>query len=325
MNNMEYLKLATDVMLMLSLGWLCLRFLRAPATGAHSARMAELDASLRSMLREAEVSSQGLSEQLQRRKKDLEKLLYDLESTEQRVGRTMTSADERKQGIESHFEKVSTIKQEMASLIEQSQRAVNNLNSVINSSASSVVSPSESRAKTVNTQRPTELLARQVEVAHEPEALPQVPSDKIFSHKEPSPQVVEENQVTFSSSEAPEPPSFEMMVARDANDRGGVATNSMPYAHRPLAKRIERQVRKEPSSQGDMDRSMQNIFAAADEAMRAAKEIQSNDLAEHQASRPREQASVAPVEIPTAPLTKTRERDPRLGVLGGIKRQVQIV
>lgn len=90
-NHLELWKLATDVLLLMALGFMGYRILRSPMA-AQSRQVMELEASLRVLMKEADLASRSLNEQLIRRQSSLQKLLLDLEGAEQRAARTLSSS-----------------------------------------------------------------------------------------------------------------------------------------------------------------------------------------------------------------------------------------
>lgn len=91
MSQFEIWKLLTDVLLVGSLAFLCFRFLTHGATNA-SAQAAELETSLRMILKEAESASALLNEQLSRRQQTLEKLLLEFQGAEERMRSALESS-----------------------------------------------------------------------------------------------------------------------------------------------------------------------------------------------------------------------------------------
>jgi|GEM_PF-5844720 len=92
MENIEIWKLATDAMLMLSLGLLCVRFLRSPQMTGLAAQSAALEQTLRNLIRDAEESGRALNDQLRSRQQGLERTLVDVEGAEQRLKRAHAAA-----------------------------------------------------------------------------------------------------------------------------------------------------------------------------------------------------------------------------------------
>lgn len=95
MSHIEMWRFVTDMALMLSLGYLCFRFLRAPVSEARLERLAQLENTLRSLVQEAEVASRTLNDHLLRRQQTLEKTLFDIETIEERVNKVIDRASEK--------------------------------------------------------------------------------------------------------------------------------------------------------------------------------------------------------------------------------------
>lgn len=100
MNAIQMWGFGLDVGLFLSLVVLSWRFLKSGAPNISTARLVQLETSLRMLIQEAEGAGKGFDDQLRRRQKRLEDLLFDLNSTEQRINQTITSADRSKSALE---------------------------------------------------------------------------------------------------------------------------------------------------------------------------------------------------------------------------------
>jgi len=103
--QLELLKVGTDVLLFLGLVWLGVRFLRSPNTAATRRHIADLEESLKELMREADRAGQSLNEQLVRRQQNLEKLLYDLEAAEQGTSRTLSTVADAQAQLSAQFER----------------------------------------------------------------------------------------------------------------------------------------------------------------------------------------------------------------------------
>lgn len=96
MAHLELWKLGADILLLGALGWLGFYIARMQTgAGAASRQGIELERTLRALLKEADLASSSLHDQLLRRQQSLERLLRDIEGAEQRVNRAVTSADAR--------------------------------------------------------------------------------------------------------------------------------------------------------------------------------------------------------------------------------------
>ncbi len=92
-------KLALDGALVASLLYMCLRFRGIGGPNVNIGHMRELESSLKRLLKEAERSSTTLGEELGRKKGQLEQLLFDIETAEQRINRSLDEASELKRAL----------------------------------------------------------------------------------------------------------------------------------------------------------------------------------------------------------------------------------
>lgn len=85
MAEFELVKLTVDALLCVSLVYLGVRLLKASPSGVVDRKMVELEESLRGIVRQADGASRELSEELVRRQRAIERLLADAQSTERRI------------------------------------------------------------------------------------------------------------------------------------------------------------------------------------------------------------------------------------------------
>lgn len=98
MNHIAIAKLVIDCLLVASVVFLAMRALRGggatSSVGAAAAReLRDLEISLKTLLRDADVSSQGLNSSLSRQQRNLEQLLADISGTERRVADAIDEAN----------------------------------------------------------------------------------------------------------------------------------------------------------------------------------------------------------------------------------------
>lgn len=86
MGSIQYWQLATDAFLVASLFYLALRFTRS-SSGQLELRSQELQAGLRTLIREADKAGQSLNDTLINRRSELESLLNNLQASESKIGR----------------------------------------------------------------------------------------------------------------------------------------------------------------------------------------------------------------------------------------------
>jgi len=100
---MDYLslwKLTIDGFFILAIGYLAYRLWQQSKQPVNLIALRELEVSLRGLLKEAERSGVQLSDELSRKKRALEQLLYDVEGAEQRIQRNLTEADSSLRGMQ---------------------------------------------------------------------------------------------------------------------------------------------------------------------------------------------------------------------------------
>lgn len=96
MAQLELWRLGTDILLFVGLAWLSFHLVRSRGvSAAHARQGAELERSLRGLLKEADLASSSLHDQLLRRQQSLERVLRDLEGAESRANRAIMSAEGR--------------------------------------------------------------------------------------------------------------------------------------------------------------------------------------------------------------------------------------
>ena len=98
MNHIAIAKLVIDCLLVASVVFLAMRALRGggatSSVGAAAAReLRDLEISLKTLLRDADVSSQGLNSSLSRQQRNLEQLLAEISGTERRVADAIDEAN----------------------------------------------------------------------------------------------------------------------------------------------------------------------------------------------------------------------------------------
>ncbi len=311
MSNLDIMKMASDIMLLLSLVWLSFRFVRTPGTGAWNSRMADLESSIRSLIREADEAGRSLGDQLARRQRELEKALYDAETIEGRINKAIIGAEDRKGQLDIQIGKAETAQHGLESAISRSETAA----------------ASRPLAKSIQVERqappePQPIIMETVEEPAEEIDSPPIYEEEEFIGQPPY-------QELQPAELAPEPPSFEIAVQR--NPARETATQRAAGKATPLTAQVEKEVEQESAPTPAVRRqrlrsSMHSIYQAAEQSARVTEEIKPKPALDEQDFGVQDPVSISdrPLEvISTAP--QQPGRDPRLGVLGGIKRQVQIL
>lgn len=100
MSDVALWKTLLDLCLLLSLAFLGFRIIKSEGPGARLPKLLELERSLKSIISEAQQAGNMLNKELRNRQRDLEKVLFDLETVESRMNRAVTSAEDRKGALE---------------------------------------------------------------------------------------------------------------------------------------------------------------------------------------------------------------------------------
>ncbi len=299
LQNIELIKVATDVSLILALLFLGYRICRSPRSAATIQQVGQLETSLRMLMKEADTASRGLNDQLLKRQQSLEKLLSDIESVDQSIVKSISNVDAKKTEIES--------------LVREATRAGDQL---------------------------TKNHSRQIiETAPAMPALSQAPLEGRI----------------LDSSPIAEPESFGKRIAQPTPKKAQTNIYGEPLGVEPaqraaiqpvpakapvrkatqrymqsLARKVEREVSDAALAEPDLTSSIQEVYTAAEKLLKAGREpefvAQATNLpleeveALQRLAGAQEAASAQPVVT-----TSVAQEDPRLGVLGGIKRQVQVL
>ena len=108
--------LLVDISLMGSLIYLAYRLTRAESVAVKIDKVGDLEKTLRRVISDAEESSIELDQKLRTRQRDLETLLDDLKSVEDRVNTSFKSSNEVKEGLERNIENCKNLIKKLATL-----------------------------------------------------------------------------------------------------------------------------------------------------------------------------------------------------------------
>ena len=106
MSQFAMIKLVIDIGLGASMLYLALRFLRGGISDRQAAQLASLDASLKALVREAEVVGNNLNDQLLRRQQALDGSLREVDSTETKLQRSLTGAKDLAATLDDQIKKI---------------------------------------------------------------------------------------------------------------------------------------------------------------------------------------------------------------------------
>ena len=310
MYNLEMWKLLVDCLLVVSLVYLSYRIVRAPGGLPTAARLAELEDSLRALITDSDQASRALSDSLTKRQHALERLLVDIDSAEHRVNRSMSFAEQKCQQLEGERNRAD---RSLENLRKNAERVPAERHD-----ESPQVAAVEARMRPATVSLRDEYAEEMVE----PRSFEAAPVRKAPV----AAPVRAENLNIYGEPVRPAPAQ--------------TAMQSQPHT---LASQVEKQVQPEPQVRQTLKHSIQDVYAAAEEMLRAGIDLQQisvrtnlplQDLkmlaqvVSREAvlkERPAvEIQEVLPEEAEILP-PQISEADKRLGVLGSIKRQVQVL
>ena len=324
MQQIELWKIMCDVFLMLSLVWLGVRFLRSPTSMGARRQVAELEGSLRALIKEADATGRSLNDQLLKRQQGLEKLMYDLESAEHRVTRVVSQAEESRNALEMETSRARRSAGD-AGYTEATRPAPRPSNLHIE------VERVPSKPATL--QQPA------------PQEAPRAPEAPNFQVTAPSPTITPAAPRTV---EAPRKRTniYGEEIQDSTPAEQPVINRAAPYSKaterysQGLAGKIEREVPRQAAAPRQKSSvGIEAVYAAAEKMLKAGADLnsiarQTNLSIEDVRHLSRIMGAEDRIELSTSVTdavpevlpehsTTTPNEDPRLGVLTGMKRQVQ--
>lgn len=286
MDNIQNWKLASDILLLLSLAYICYRLSRGTHSGPNPRQLLELETSLRALIQDADTQGRSLNQQLSRKQENLQKLLIELETTESRLNRSITQAEEKLTNIEIELSRTRKLSSAQA-----------------------------------NNQAP----------------------DSYEMHDHNPPRAAQQSYNTASYI-APEPPSFEAAaVAQPVLNRKSQASADYNIFGEPVkansaymqnqaqinaAQNLSASVEKEISrDKVEITNSFEELYYAAEEMLKAGRDL--NYIAAR-TKLPLEEVKylselIRKKDKERKPIVRAEPEDTRLGVLAGMKRQVQVL
>lgn len=306
MFSIEIWKIVTDVLLAAGLVYLGWRLLSSGRLTQATSRLNELELELKRIISQAEESGRTLGDHLLKRQQDLERLLGDIGNAEYRVNKIISSAEENKASLQSE-------RQRLENIVSQAREI-------------SAHPPMTSVKTAIKQEKITPVIEREVEPVRD-------------YHNE------------FYAEQDPEPPSF----AAEAGSRAAAAPARAAQARVNIYGEPIEEVETVPALSAQVEKqvnisrpqaaprpSLEQIYKAAAEMLRAGEDLQvvasKTNLGVPELRRIAQilarpsvkaaSAKPAPIELEIEPevVQETpRKADPRLGVLGGIKRQVQVL
>jgi|GEM_PF-3672423 len=290
---MDYLslwKLTIDGFFILAIAYLAYRLWQQSKHPVNLGALQELEASLRVLLKDSERSSAQLGEELSRKKRALEQLLYEVEGAEQRVQQGIQDADQIRRSL--HGETLSHRQPERSLPPEQN-------NSYLDE---------------------PEIVRNEVESRVEPFHYPRVSRTKPINRTGDRAEVQRERE-SQPTKQAKGPVNiYGEPIASLAPEK---------EQKRSLAASIEKTV-EEPNSDEQLTKSLEEIYASAEGMLRAGEKIESiaartrlplgeiQMLAQMVAQEESDQSDFIEQD-------SNRKEERSVGVLGGIQRNRQVL
>lgn len=120
-------KLVIDGILLLSLGFLAFKVIgkQQPSTIANLAKLKELEVSLKEIVRDADDAGRSLSDDLLGRKRDLEKILTEVEGAENRINKSKNTTIEAIELAKEAEQSLEKLLKKTLVLLESEEQAIN--------------------------------------------------------------------------------------------------------------------------------------------------------------------------------------------------------
>ena len=317
MTSLAIAKLVSDALIFVSLIFLSFRVLKKqPSTGANLVKLKELELALKEVVKQADEASQNFNDELLTRKRDLERVLSEAQGIEVRLNKSENVLNES-------IREAELTRRDLESASHKSSQEFNQLRNSISRSNDQVESwqnkeeptlflqqpqPSRSTLFTEEPRPASHQEAHQTNIQEKSIAQPKINS-RISRGEEIVPAIPLPN---FEYSKMLEPPSFSQISAVTEKR---VAPRALQNS--ALSQQIEKT--RDYSSPNDLAHSRNNLpleDSLRSVATSAERSIEATRLPEHL------EEALATAEQSAPKLTR---EDPRLGVLGGIKRTSHVV
>ncbi len=310
-NQMIIWRLAVDLSLVTAILVMAFRWLKASRAQAMLPRTLELEASLRSLISDADAAGRHLNEQLLRREQNLQKLLADVTEAEGRLNRSITGGEERSKEIHIALENARDLINELKESFKEEQNALRRQQQELHTHQRSF----RSQDTQAQLSRP---------VSRE-------------SLQEPEPPSFEETGYNRRSSRSVASPTREIEMRR--HSELVVDEERRPQSTSPSRERIVQTETREQSRKPDVyqassaadQRNMQKIYAAAEVLLKQGRQLEQVSA---QTRLPVEEVRMLSQMIEIERDEEQRKKatgpagpaaDSRLGVLGNIRRQTTVI
>lgn len=361
MDNFQLWKLAADVALLLSVLYLCVRFIRSQGSSINTRELRDLEIVLKNLLKDADVASRSLTESLGRRQHSLERLLSDLDGGERRLSVSIQAAEEKSVLLSRMLHQVSDSSAIGSSVgIEEpvTARSPSVQSNPARVSRANVI-PDTQRIELIN-EVEEEQLAEPPSFASRPTS-----ANSATSHRKAIPDAMVRDDEASEQPRRTGAAAYRTVASQKSHSNGSVGAqynvfgerldssdssvnpvnlpNSNPLPRQPLARDIEiervRPVPSQPIIRRREETEIQDIYEAAERLLRAGEDVETVAAATRlpldeirkvsqimvgadKASRSEQLPESAPT---SSNLVTDPAADPRLGVFASIRRQTQVL
>ncbi len=133
MGNFELIKLASDVLLVAAVCFLSFRILASGSLSGKTAQIMVLEASLKSLIKDAEGTGRSLNDELHKRQHSLERLLTDLEGIEKRINQSQNGFEQGRLHIDAQVLQAQHIFSQITKVITTNGLEVANVENKVES------------------------------------------------------------------------------------------------------------------------------------------------------------------------------------------------
>jgi hypothetical protein len=287
------------------------RWMKASRAHAMLPRTLELEASLRSLISDADAAGRHLNEQLLRREQNLQKLLADIAETEGRLNRSITGGEERSKEINIALENARELIAELRESFKEEQDALRRQQQELRTNQRAL------REQDVKAQSPKQTPRMRQD---EPEAPSFEEAGYHRAPSRPSPAAQYEREVS---------PRLGMTVEEQRRPRS--AGNSQERLVQPEPRESARKPSMYQADGATEQRNMQKIYAAAEVLLKQGRQLEQVSA---QTRLPVEEVRMLSQMIEIERDEEQRKKttgtpaplaDTRLGVLGNIRRQTTTI
>lgn len=332
---MEYLtvwQLITDVGLVTSLIYLALRFGKRAGIDVEDLRLQRLEKSLKELVHEAGRASSALNDDLGDRQKQMEQLLFDLETVEHRVNRAINNANDSKRSLDRRVEQFNSISHsENAGSDKESPGYVSAYedelvqDEVITSNIAHDMPEPPSFDMQHGSREPGRAVRRAREGLNINSDEQRVVKQSLARQSTGDHQLSNRSAGTESAKNI-----FGQEIKNTYTSTGAMQKKKADNQRQEssLAEHLEKEVDTRSPYEAEPMNEVEDIYAAAEELLRAGKDLQ---RVASETNLPLEEIkAIARIleseeQEQEQELQIIRDQDQRLGVLGGIKRQNQVL